>query len=197
MVFSIFVLGIAVSLYRISNLGADPFTTMNMGISGLLHIPFGVNQLIMNVGLFIFVWIFAKRFIGVGTFVNMVSIGFIADFIVYLYDMFFSGSIPLMVRLMILMFAVLISSIAIALYISAGLGIAPYDALPFIISKATNGKIPFSHGRILTDVTCVLIGFSFSATVGIGTLITAFFIGPLVQYFRNQLKLPASTVSAE
>ena len=70
------------------------------------------------------------------------------------------------------------------------LGIAPYDAMPLVIQKLSHNKIPFAFARIMADVSCVVIGFSFGAIVGVATLITAICIGPLVQYFRKHLAEP-------
>lgn len=190
MVVGNFFIGVAVSLFRLSSFGTDPYTTMNLGISGFINMQFGIYQLIINIFLLGFVWLFGRSHIGSGTVVNMVCIGFIADFFVYLYGNMIDGTLTYSMRISIMLIAVLIAGIAVALYITADLGVAPYDAMALIIAKVTNDKVPFAWARIMTDVTCVVIGFSFGATVGIGTVITAFFTGPIVQFFKVHVAEP-------
>lgn len=180
-------IGIAVSLLRLSNFGTDPCSTMNLGLSGFLHVSFGVYQLLFNLILLIIVFIFVRHTIGIGTIVNMVGIGFFSDFFLYGYDGLFGSSPLFMTRSIFLVIAILFVGMGVALYMTSDLGIAPYDALPLIIQKLSHDKIPFALARIIIDVLAVALGFSFGAVVGIATLIIAFGTGPLVQYFRKHL----------
>ncbi|MEH7094435.1 YczE/YyaS/YitT family protein [Neobacillus vireti] len=180
-------IGIAVSLLRLSNFGTDPCSTMNLGLSGFLHVSFGIYQLLFNLILLIIVFIFVRHTIGMGTIVNMVGIGFFSDFFLYGYYKLF-GSTPLfMTRSIFLVIAILFVAMGVALYMTSDLGIAPYDALPLIIQKLSHDKIPFALARMITDVLAVALGFSFGAVVGVATVIIAFGTGPLVQYFRKHL----------
>jgi uncharacterized protein len=183
-------IGIAVSLLRLSNFGTDPFSTMNLGVSGFLHVSFGVYLLIFNVFLLIIQFLFVRHTIGVGTIVNMVGIGFISDFFVNGYHELFGSSSLMITRSLFLLIAVIFIGIGVALYMSSDLGIAPYDAMPQVIQKLSRNKIPFVLARIMTDVVAVAIGFSFGAIVGIDTVVTAFCTCPLVQFFRKHLAEP-------
>ena len=73
-------MGIAVAILRMSRFGTDPFTCMNLGVSGFLNISFGTYQLLVNIIFFIFVLWKGRSCIGAGTIVNMAGIGYIADF---------------------------------------------------------------------------------------------------------------------
>jgi uncharacterized protein len=183
-------IGIAVSLLRLSHFGTDPFSTMNLGVSGFLHVSFGVYQLIFNLFILIIQIIFVRHTIGVGTIVNMVGIGFISDFFVNGYLELF-GSTPLFVtKCLFLVIAVVVVGLGVALYMTAESGISPWDALPLVIQKLSHNKIPFVLARMMQDILGVAIGFSFGAVVGVATVITAICIGPLVQYFRKHLAEP-------
>ncbi|WP_163539814.1 membrane protein [Gracilibacillus sp. YIM 98692] len=183
-------IGIAVTLLRISTLGTDPFSTMNLGVSSFINMSFGLYQLVINIVLLGFIFLYARYSIGLGTLVNMVGIGFISDFLVYSYSLFFDDISLLAIRIIIVAIAVIFASMGVALYITPNLGMAPYDALAFVIEKLSKNKIPFPVARITTDMTCVLIGFSFGAIVGIATVIMAFFTGPFVQFFRKHVAEP-------
>lgn len=84
MVAGILLIGISVGLLRLAAFGVDPFSCMNMGISGFLGMSFGNWQLIANILLLIVVFFTARSFIGLGTVVNMVFVGYIADFVCWL-----------------------------------------------------------------------------------------------------------------
>lgn len=53
------------------------------------------------------------------------------------------------------------ASMGVALYMTADMGVAPYDAVAIIIEKATKGKIPFHIARVSSDITVVMIGVLF------------------------------------
>ena len=168
-------LGIAVSILRMSRFGTDPFTCMNLGVSGFLNISFGTYQLLVNIILFIFVLWKGRSCIGAGTIVNMAGIGYIADFGVFVLTKCLGQPemLSMQIRILLMIFAV-------------NMGIAPYDAFGVIIEKISNRKIPFKVARVLTDVICVAIGFLFGSIVGVATVITAFCMGPLIEVFRVQ-----------
>lgn len=190
-------IGLAVALLRISMLGTDPFSTMNLGVSGFLDVSFAVYQLGWNAILFVIVLLFYKELIGLGTIVNMVGIGFISDFFVYHFLQYFGDLSALPIRMTMMALAVLVISFGVALYITPELGMAPYDSLAFVIKKVTNNKLSFAYARVITDITCVAVGFSLGATVGIATVISAFCTGPFVQYLRKNVAEPMLTKEAK
>jgi uncharacterized membrane protein YczE len=71
---------------------------------------------------------------------------------------------------------------AASLYFTADLGVSAYDAVSKIMADKKIAQFRFC--RIITDVTCVIVGFVLKASVGIGTIITALFMGPLIQWFN-------------
>jgi hypothetical protein len=183
-------LGIAVGFLRIAQLGTDPFATMNIGVSSKLGLSLGVYQVIFNVVLFTLMLIKARHLIGFGTLVNMVILGFISDFVVALLEPDKISEMNIVVQILLLTVGVIITAIGLSLYMSAELGISPYDALPLMIEGMTNNKISFKFARMIVDSTAVVIGLAFGAVVGIGTLIVALSLGPLVAYFNMKLSKP-------
>ena len=77
---AIFFMGFALSFLILVDMGTDPFTCMNLGFSSVLHLSFGTWQILLNLGLFVVTVIFQRNLIGLGTFVNMIAIGYTADF---------------------------------------------------------------------------------------------------------------------
>jgi Predicted membrane protein len=81
MLTGILFIGVCVGSFRLSAFGVDAFTCMNLGISGFLHMSFGTWQLMMNTVILIVIFFTVRRCIGLGTIVNMVCVGYLADFI--------------------------------------------------------------------------------------------------------------------
>lgn len=184
-------IGLGSALLRISGMGQDPFGCMNLGVSGVLRMDFGTYQLAVNVVLLIPMLIWMRKGLGIGTIVNMIGVGYVSDFGVYI----FAGlgitaeglAGRLWMQLLFMVLAVAVLCLGIALYMECDLGIAPYDALGEIIPLWTKGKIKFFAARVITDVICVAIGFVSGSVIGIATVITAFFTGPLVSFFRKKV----------
>lgn len=190
-VVGIFFVGIAVGLFKMVAMGADPFTAMNTGISAFISMQFGTLQLIVNALLLLLVFLFRKQFIGFGTIFNMVFVGYTADFLMWLLGRWQISFDTVFVRLVVMAFAVLLICVGDALYISADMGMSPYDAVGYIIEMLTKERIQFRAARIVSDIVCVSIGFLTGMQtgiqwqiVGIGTVISAFCTGPLIQFFR-------------
>lgn len=186
MCLGVFLMGVSIALFNKASFGNDPFTCMNMGVSGVVGMTFGTYQLIVNCVMFVLVWLFAKHLIGVGTIVNMVCVGFLVDLFTPLLA--FDISQNYLLRGILLVIGVILLSIAGAFYFTANLGVAPYDAVGFILTEKT--KIHFRWCRVISDVICTAIGFFFGAIVGVGTLVTAFFMGPLLSFFRERIAEP-------
>ncbi|PXW90965.1 hypothetical protein DES38_10797 [Streptohalobacillus salinus] len=189
-IFGNVLLGIAIGVLRIGGMGTDPFATMNLGVSSTLGLTFGVYQVIFNALLFIVLIANSRELIGFGTLINMTILGFISDFIVFGFDGLAFDELSLFVRLTLLFLGIILSSLGLSLYVTANLGVSPYDALPLMIQKATGQKLSFGVARIIVDVTAVLIGFLFGAIVGVGTLMIALLLGPLTTVINKRISEP-------
>lgn len=184
--------GIAVGFFKAAALGADPFTTMNTGISAFIGVQFGTLQLLVNAAILIFIFLWKREFIGLGTICNMVFVGYTADVLLWILK---RGSIAFEawpIRIVVLAAAVVLICLGVALYLSTDMGMAPYDALGYIAEVLTKGKLQFRVARVLFDILCVVIGFFTGMQtgiqwkiVGIGTVISALCTGPLIQFFRT------------
>jgi uncharacterized membrane protein YczE len=188
MVFGILFMGFGIALARVAKMGTDPYTCLNLGISGVLNISFGTWQLILNLVLIAAVFFYDKSFIGIATVVNMVGVGYVSYFFAGLYVKLFEDPSAIPLRLLLMAFAVVISGLSCAMYLAAKLGTSPYDCVAFIIKGLSKDKLSFRVARIIGDVTCVAVGFALGSIVGIGTVAMALLTGPLVQYFTKVFK---------
>ena len=198
-VIGVVVSGVSVGMFKFAALGVDPFQTFMAGTDALIPIRFGTLYVIVNGLLLLFALIFDRRKIGIATLINLFLLGYIAEFTQHwLQQRLPQIGVP--ARLGILAFAVVILCLATSLYFTADLGVSPYDALALIWSQRQK-KIPFAVCRVIGDFASVLIGTLFCiaagfdlsqilGVVGIGTIITAFFMGPLIEFFNIHVARP-------
>lgn len=195
MIGGIVLIGISVALFRLAGFGVDPFTGMNLGISTFLGWSFGNWQLLANTLILAVVFFTVRSCIGLGTLVNMVCVGYIADFICWLAQEALTLTLGIPVRILLLPAALLFASSGVALYMKADMGIAPYDSVAVVIETLTRERIPFHIARILSDVTvvvigagsCLMAGETVWLVIGVGTVCNAFLNGPAIQQFRKWL----------
>lgn len=187
----ILMVGAAVGLFKLAEMGADPFTAMNTGISSVLHLQFGTLQLLVNAGILLLILLFKRQFIGFGTIFNMVFVGYTADLLIWSMAKLGIRFASIPVRGAVLAAAALLICVGDALYISADMGMSPYDAAGYVVEALTKGAVPFRAARILLDAVCVGIAFFTGCQagiqwkiIGIGTILLTFCTGPLIQFFR-------------
>lgn len=185
------ILALGIAILRLSGFGTDPYTCMNLGVSSRLHMNYGTYQMVLNVVLFIPVFILDRKSFGVGALVNMLLLGYFVDFFIYVFSL---GGITIeglagsfLMRIPVLLAGIVVVCFGIALYMFCDLGAAPYDRLSVIIENYSHGKIPFRLARICLDVISTAVGLATGSVVGIGTVIIAFFTGPVVSFFREKI----------
>ena len=179
--------GIAVGMFNFSDFGMDPFQVFAHGVWNLTSIGFGTFYMILNLILLAAMFFMDRAKIGLGTFINLFLLGYVAEFSGWVWDTLFPHP-GLALKCVFLVAGVLLVSLAAALYFTADLGVSTYDVIALYLDAHT--RFQFQYLRITTDVICVVIGFSLHATVGIGTVITAFFMGPVIAFFRRHVSEP-------
>lgn len=185
---SLIVIGICVAVFKTVGFGTDPCSTFTLGVSARTGISFGTCQLVFNLLMFLPVINFDLSRIGVGTVANMVGIGYVADFCMWIIGLH-SPPEGFSMTARILMFAVSMAAflIAAAFYMVVDLGVAPYDAIPQLISAHTS-RLSARTIRMLWDISILSLGFLLGSTVGLTTLITGFCLGPAIAFVSNHVK---------
>ena len=187
------VAGISVGIFKRAFFGVDPFQCFCNGIANVIPLSFGTLYMLINAVLLVIDFFLDRRYIGISTFINMFLVGYVVEFSENLLARLF-GDMELPGRILFLAVGIITACIAAALYYDADLGVSPYDAIPLYIAdkkpKLSGKTIPFKIIRIFSDLICVLIGFLLGVLPGIGTLITALFMGPLISFFRKTISGP-------
>lgn len=191
----VIILSLGISINKGSALGMDTYTGMNTTVADYFNMSLGNYQLILNSILLLSMFIFGRYLLGLGTVLNMVFVGYLVDFFLKIFNgtvLSFSVEKSIGIRLLLLIIGTLILCLGASLYITADLGVAPYDALAIMMSDHIK-KLPFSVARIITDVVCVIVGlifgtvlgpYPFGTIIGIGTILTAFGTGPFIGFFN-------------
>ena len=183
----VFLSGVAAGIFGFTAFGMDSFQVFAHGLWGLTPISFGTFYVILNGILLVFMFFFNRRMIGLGTIINLFLLGYVVEYTDVLLDRIFpSPSVFLRVLLMIL--ALVLASLAASLYFVADMGVSAYDWIALTISEKKGWA--FRLVRITTDFICVLIGGLLGATVGAGTVLTAFCMGPVIQFFNEKVSTP-------
>ncbi|MDE7051510.1 MAG: hypothetical protein K2O92_01170 [Lachnospiraceae bacterium] len=195
MIISVMLMGFCVSLLVLTDMGTDPCSAMNYGVSAKVGMSFGNYQLLLNIVLLVFVFIFDRSLIGAGTIGNMVLVGYTADFFsnnVWDGLLHIPVSLPLVTRICILIPSLILFVTAAACYMNSGCGIAPYDAVSFIINakleKALHKENLFKFVRLLFDLCAMLIGVATKGETGIITALMVISLGPAVSYVGELFK---------
>ena len=197
--FGVIICAISVGIFKIAALGVDPFQSFMGGLDALVPIKFGTLYVIANAVLLLFALIFDRHYIGIATFINLFLLGYITQFTYeFLQTVIVNPS--MVIRVLCLVIGVVIICFGSAFYMTADLGVSTYDAVALIIVN-TWKKGKFQYVRIITDLVCVALGITLfllaggavlqiPTIVGIGTIITAFFMGPLIEFFNVHVARP-------
>ena len=179
--------GVAAGIFGFTAFGVDPFQVFAHGLWGLTPISYGTFYVILNGILLAFMFFFNRRMIGLGTIINLFLLGYVVEYTGVILDRAFPApSVYLRVALMIL--ALVLASLAASLYFVADMGVSAYDWIALTITEKKGWA--FRAVRIATDFICVLTGGLLGATVGIGTVLTAFCMGPVIQFFNEKISRP-------
>ena len=197
--FGVVICAISVGFFKHAALGVDPFQSLMAGLDALIPLDFGILYVIVNAILLIFSLVFDRKNIGIATFINLFLLGYITQFTMDLLAIILPDP-ALWVRICCLVGAIVVICFGSAFYMTADMGVSTYDAVAIVISRKWKwGK--FQYCRIGADLVCVIAGCAvfliaggtwreIPTIAGVGTIITAFFMGPLIEFFNVKIARP-------
>ena len=205
-VFGVVICGLSVGMFKHAAFGVDPFQALMSGLDAVIPIRFGTLYVIVNLLLLGFALAMDRRKIGLATFINLFLLGYVVEFSQAQCRRLLPAP-GIGVRALLLLAGLVILSLSSALYFTADLGVSTYDAVALVWSERQT-RIPFQVCRIITDSVCVAAGAALCllagmgarqilGSVGIGTVITAFCMGPLIAFFNRTVARPLLGESAE
>ena len=171
--FGLTLFGLGEGLLLVSLTGASPWSVLAQGIS--LHIDLSIGVITFFVSSFVlFLWFFLDQKPGIGTIMNIIIIAIMIDISIF----YIETPENYVSKIIMAVIAVLIVGLGSGFYLIANLGPGPRDGLMVGVQIKTNFSIALV--RAFLEITVVAIGWYLGGTVGIGTLLFAFGVGPAV-----------------
>ena len=171
--FGLTLFGLGEGLLIVSTAGASPWSVLAQGISLNSGFSIGILTIFISVGV-LFLWLPLNQKPGIGTILNALIIGLMIDICIK----FVPTPENYIFQLLLAIMAVLTVGLGGGIYLVANLGAGPRDGLMIGLQQKTN--LPIAAVRAFLEITVMSIGWYLGGTVGVGTLLFAFGIGPSV-----------------
>jgi len=168
--------GFSMALMVRAGLGLDPWDVLHQGLAGRTGMTIGIASAVVGVAVLL-AWIPLRNRPGVGTVANVIVIAITVDAGMALLPT--PESLP--VRVAMMLGAVVLNGLSTVLYIGAGMGPGPRDGLMTGLVARTGLSVRLVRTSI--EATVLAVGWLLGGTVGVGTVVYALGIGPLVQLF--------------
>jgi uncharacterized membrane protein YczE len=181
LLFGLVLCGLGIASMVAADLGLGPWDVLHQGLSRLSGIPIGTVGILVGM-LVLGLWFPLRERPGLGTVLNVVVIGIVID--LTLLVLHTPGQLWL--RTLMMLAGPLLFAIGSGYYIGAGLGPGPRDG---VMTGLARRGLPVGAARALIELSVLLAGWLLGGTVGAGTVVFAFGIGPLVQLFLPRLSL--------
>ena len=176
---------LGVTLFLLAELGSDPFNVMIQGLYRFLPWPdfmsHGYVHMGVSFGIILALLVVDRSYIRIGTLLCMFLGGPIIDVFTAALGGIINARSPLALRLAALVAGCVILAFGMTVVINSKAGTGPNDLVAVVISDKTRRK--FGAVRITVDVCFALTGFQLGGTLGLGTIICAFLVGPAAQVF--------------
>ena len=171
--FGLTLFGVGEGLLLVSAAGASPWSVFAQGIHLSVGLSVGAVTIIISI-LVLLLWVPLSQKPGMGTILNALIIGIMIDICIK----FVPTPEDFISQIFLAIAAVLIVGLGGGIYLVANLGAGPRDGLMIGLQKKTN--FPIAAVRATLEITVMSIGWYLGGTVGAGTLLFAFGIGPAV-----------------
>ena len=171
--FGLMLFGLGEGLLIVSFTGASPWSVLAQGLSLNVNLSIGILTFLISVTVLIF-WIPLGQKPGIATILNALIIAIMIDLCIK----FVPTPSNYINQLILAVISVTTVGIGGGIYLVANLGAGPRDGLMVGLQKITN--FPIAAVRATLEISVVSVGWYLGGTVGIGTLLFAFGIGPCV-----------------
>jgi uncharacterized membrane protein YczE len=183
------VYGVSMAMMLRSGLGLDPWDVFHYGVAEHLPVSFGTVVIIVG-AVVLLLWIPLRQWPGLGTIANVFVIGLATDAALAVIE----APEGLLARSALLLGGILLNGLAGAMYIGSQFGPGPRDGLMTGLVARTGGSIRVVRTAI--EVAVLVVGWALGGVVGVGTVLYALLIGPVVQAFLPLLTVPLEAPAA-
>ena len=181
--------GISTALMLRSSLGLNPWDVFHQGLADRTPLSFGTVVVIIG-AIVLLLWVPLRQRPGIGTISNMIVIGLAADVALWAIP----DVLTMPVRVVMLASGIFLNGVATSAYIGAGLGPGPRDGLMTGLSARTGWSIRIVRTGI--ELTMLAAGWGLGGTVGVGTVLYAIAIGPIVHLMLPFFEIRSARLQA-
>jgi uncharacterized membrane protein YczE len=178
LVFGLFLFALAIVLLLESKLGLSPWDVLNQGISKHSPLSFGMANVAVALVVLGIAWLLGGR-PGVGTVANAVLVGTFIQLLTSLHGVQALAHDALSLRIVLLALGIVLIGPASAFYIGADLGAGPRDTLMLVGARRTGFRIGIVRAGL--ELSALAVGFALGGTFGVGTVLFALLVGPIVE----------------
>jgi uncharacterized membrane protein YczE len=168
--------GLGIALMAEAGLGLGPWEAFHQGIGQLTGLPLGTVSIVLGIPILLLWWPLGER-PGIGTLLNVAVIGTATNIGLTLLP----GAVGLPAQVAMMLTGVVVIGLGSGLYLAADLGPGPRDGLMTGLHHRFGWSI--RRSRTAVEVTILVAGWALGGTIGIGTVVFALGIGPVVQFF--------------
>ncbi|MCR5536224.1 MAG: hypothetical protein K6F05_02285 [Succinivibrio sp.] len=179
---------LGVTLFLLANLGADPFNVLIQGLlrteqqlSRLSFVTHGRIHMLVSFLIILVLLLVDKSYIRLGTLLCMILGGPIIDVFNFILSPLLAPLLTMPARIILNIIGCAILAYGMTIVIKSEAGTGPNDLVAVVLSDKT--RIRFAYVRVSVDLCFAAAGFLLGGTVGIGTLICAFVVGPVAGFF--------------
>lgn len=182
LVFGLVLFGLGIAMMVLSDLGLSPWEVLHQGISSRTGIPIGTVTILTGIAVLL-LWIPLRERIGVGTILNVLIIGIVMDLTLWMAPESMDAAWQ---NWTLLIGGLLLVGIGSGFYIGVGLGPGPRDG---VMTGLARRGVHIGVARAAIEITVLFFGWLLGGTAGIGTVLFAFGMGPLVAVFLPRLSM--------
>ena len=184
----IFCVSVGVAFNNCAGWGNDAIGMLYDGIRvafGMTSAQLGMASNVVNIALAVVLFVVARKYVSIGTFVYLLPYGIFVGIGTTLYPMIFASD-SYLVRVLGSVVGCLMLCFGVAIYIVLDIGVDPFTGIVLFLTDIT--KIKYGYMKIAFDVTLIVIGTLLGGTLGVVTFVTAVAVGPTIQFFSDRLK---------
>jgi uncharacterized membrane protein YczE len=184
----IFFVSVGVAFNNCAGWGNDAIGMLYDGIRvafGMTSEQLGMASNVVNIGLTVILFLVARRYVSIGTFVYLLPYGFFVNIGTMLYPVIFSSDMA-WVRVLGSVTGCVLLCLGVAIYIVLDIGVDPFTGIVLFLADVV--KKQYGLIKIIFDSTLIVIGALLGGKLGAVTLITAVAVGPTIQFFADLIR---------
>lgn len=178
---------LGVTFFIQADMGADPYNVLVQGVYRTVPWPdsfnwtHGMTHILICMIIVLVLFVVDRSYIGIGTLLCMIFGGPIIDMFTLILAPVINNTLPTVLRIVVLGAGCVILAVGMSFVIKSEAGTGPNDLVALVIAEKWKKK--FGIIRVVTDFLFVAVGFVLGGTFGPGTIVCAFLVGVVAQFF--------------